>query len=296
MGINHSHQHSKSTKSKNILFAGLLNIAFTIIEIIGGLLTNSVAILSDALHDLGDSIALITSYFAEKQAENRPADAKRTFGYARLSLFSAVFNAAVLIVGSVFILWEAVQRLTAPEAVHATGMIAIAIFGVVVNTVAYLRLRKGLSANEHVLSWHLLEDVIGWIAVLVGAIIIYFTDYFLIDPILTVGYTLFILWGVGRSLLETGNLLMQGVPTNVDINAIQTLLVTIPGVVSVHDIHVWSLDGINNVFTGHIVVSKETAEWENVKQQIHAKLHTVSITHATLELETEDNCTGACAS
>lgn len=295
MGINHNHQHSKGTKSKNILFAGLLNIAFTIIEIIGGLLTNSVAILSDALHDLGDSIALITSYFAEKQAENRPADAKRTFGYARLSLFSAVFNAVVLIVGSIFILWEAAQRLTAPEPVHATGMILIAVFGVVVNTVAYLRLRKGLSANEHVLSWHLLEDVIGWIAVLVGAVIIYFTDFFLIDPILTVGYTLFILWGVGRSLLETGNLLMQGVPADVDIDAIQNLLSTVPGVVSVHDVHVWSLDGVNNVFTGHIVVDDQ-AKWENIKQQIHKKLHKLSIYHATLELETEDNCTGACTS
>lgn len=292
MGVGHNHGKNTVVKSKNILFAALLNISFTVFEIIGGLLTNSVAILSDALHDFGDSIALLTSYIAEKQSENRPPDAKRTFGYARLSLFSAVFNAVVLIVGSVFILWEAVQRLTAPEPVHATGMLAIAAVGVVVNSVAYLRLRKGESTNEHVLTWHLLEDVVGWIAVLVGAIIIYLTDFFLIDPILTVGYTLFILWGVSRSLLETGNLLMQGVPRNVDLDEVTATLMNVPGVSSVHDIHVWSLDGVRNVFTGHLVVSDSETNWVELKQRVHEKLKSHAIDHVTLELETVNDCVG----
>lgn len=260
------HHHHHGDRKGNILFAAILNFTFVIIEIIGGILTNSVAILSDALHDLGDSIALFSAYIAEKQAERSP-DKKRTFGYARISVFSALFSAVILITGSIFILTEAIQRLFSPEPVHATGMILLAVFGVGVNLVAFFRLSKGMSANEKVLSWHLLEDVIGWAAVLVGATIIYFTDFYIIDPLLTVGYTLFILWGVWGGLKNVMNILMQGTPAEVDIEKNKQEILSVNEVQSVHDIHVWSLDGEHNVLTCHVVLKNCTvAETKKVKK------------------------------
>lgn len=290
--MSHHHHHHLQTgeRSKKILFAGLLNIGFTIIEIIGGILTNSVAILSDALHDFGDSIALITAYYAEKQAE-RPADSKKTFGYARFSLFSALFTAVILLVGSVFILNEAIQRLFSPEPVHSIGMIALAVFGVIVNFIAYLRLHGGHSTNEKVLTLHLMEDVLGWVAVLIGAIVIYFTDFYLIDPILTIGYTLYILWGVFSILKEVVNLFMQGMPYGIDIAEVTKTLVGIPEVTSVHDIHIWSLDGEHNIFTGHIVVSDGLfGKYADVRKSVVEKLKNYQIVHTTIEIEEEGIC------
>ena len=288
----HHPHHHHSGRGSNILFAGLLNLSFTIIEFIGGLLTNSVAILSDALHDLGDTIALLSAYFAEKQAE-KPSDAKRTFGYARISVFSALLNAVILIVGSIFILTEAVQRLFSPEPVEAVGMILLAVFGVAVNLAAYLRLRKGLSANENVLSWHLLEDVIGWVAVLIGAIIIYFTDFFLIDPLLTIGYTLFILLGVWGGLKNVMNVLMQGVPASVSVQEVEAALAAVPGVEGVHDVHVWSLDGAESVLTCHVVVADRTvSDTKQMKEAVEAAVASFHILHTTIEFETPGECIG----
>jgi len=288
---NHNHGN-KDMRSKNILYVSILNISFTIIEIIGGILTNSVAILSDALHDLGDSIALITSYIAEKQAK-RPADRKRTFGYARISVFSAVFNAVVLIVGSIFILLEAIKRFAEPEPVQALGMIGIAVFGVLVNTLAYMRIRKGLSANESILSWHLLEDVIGWVAVLVGALVIHVTDFYIIDSILTIVYTLFILFGVIKSLINVGNILMQGVPGHINVEKIKQDLQSVPAILRVHDIHIWSLDGETGIFSGHIVVDNESIENpDNIRDLARIALAKHHIEHSTIEIESTTSCSG----
>lgn len=289
---NHGHHHHHGERKGNILFAAILNFSFVIIEIIGGLLTNSVAILSDALHDLGDSIALFSAYIAEKQAERSP-DKKRTFGYARISVFSALFSAVILIVGSVFILIEAIQRLFSPEPVVAGGMILLAVFGVGVNLVAYFRMRTGMSANEKVLSWHLLEDVIGWAAVLVGAILIYFTDLYIIDPILTVGYTLFILWGVWGGLKNVANILMQGTPAEVDLGKIKGEIEAITDVKSVHDIHVWSLDGEFNVLTCHVVLENVSiADTKKIKEEIEERMRVFHVTHTTIECEVEGECVG----
>ncbi len=290
-GHGHHHHHHVG-RGGNILFAAILNLSFTIIEIIGGILTNSVAILSDALHDLGDSIALFTAYIAEKQSERSP-DKKRTFGYARISVFSALFSAVILIVGSIFILTEAIQRLFSPEPVHAAGMILLAVFGVGVNLIAFFRLSRGMSANEKVLSWHLLEDVIGWAAVLVGAIIIYFTDFYLIDPILTVGYTLFILWGVYGGLKNVVNILMQGTPASIDVEKIKETILEVAEVQAVHDIHVWSLEGEHNVLTCHVVLDNGTiAETKRIKESIEDKMKPFHISHTTIECEIEGECVG----
>jgi len=286
------HDHSHSRKS-NIGTAILLNVSFTIIEIIGGLLTNSLAILSDALHDFGDSIVLISAWFAEKKAEQGP-DAKRTFGYARVSLFSALFSGVILTAGSVFILFQAIPRLLEPEAVYAPGMILLAIIGIVFNGIGALRLKKGASLNEKVLTWHLLEDVLGWSAVLIGAILILIFDLPILDPFLTIGYTLFILWGVTKRMKEVANVLLQGVPAEVNIEALKNDVRSVEGVIGMHDVHVWSLEGQTNVLSAHVIVHPQSIDdahsiQRNIKDVLR-KQHRIE--HSTIELETEATCTG----
>ncbi|MCW4031477.1 MAG: cation diffusion facilitator family transporter [Candidatus Bathyarchaeota archaeon] len=160
----------REDKVRNATF---FNIAFTVLELVGGLLTNSLAILSDALRDSGDSIALLVSWLFEREAHRVP-DISRTFGYQRLSLFSAFFSASVLIGGSVIIIFQAIPRLFNPEWVNSFGMMAIAVIGILFNGAGFFLLKQGESLNEKVLSWHFLEDVLGWVGILVGGIIIFF--------------------------------------------------------------------------------------------------------------------------
>ncbi len=288
---NHGHNHSRE---QNIKIAALLNISFTVIEIVGGLWTNSLAILSDALHDFGDSVALLFSLFAEKKAK-QPADSKRTYGYHRLSLFSALFAGIVLIGGSLFILSEAIPRLLAPEHTNAPGMIGLSIFGILINGFSVLRLKKGKSQNERILLWHMIEDVLGWVIILIGAIVIYFWDNHLIDPIMTIGFTTFVLWGAFRNIRETVNIFLQGTPSSINLEAIKKSIVDVQGVLKVHDVHVWSLEGETNVFSAHVVVedrwmsSKKSAAILKLIKDILTKHH---IHHSTIEIESDGNCSG----
>ncbi|MDY0387236.1 MAG: cation diffusion facilitator family transporter [Methanolobus sp.] len=279
-------------REKNVLFAASLNILFTIIELIGGLLTNSLALLADSLHDFGDSIALLVAWFAEKKAK-KPATSKMTFGYRRLSLFSALFVAVVLITGSLFILSRAIPRLINPEHVNAEGMILIAIIGVIINGLGFLRLKKGMSQNEKILSWHLLEDILGWLVLLIGAIIIKFWDNHIIDPIMTIGFTVFILWGVSKNAKEIFNLLLEGVPGHIDIDKVKESVLSVKGVKKIHDMHVWSLEGETDILTAHIVVEDTyLQEPDKIRQSIKSKLEKHHIEHSTLELESEGFCSG----
>jgi cobalt-zinc-cadmium efflux system protein len=285
-------KHNHTGREKNIRAAVFLNVGFTVLEFLGGLWTNSLAILSDALHDLGDSITLATSWVAERGARRAP-DRKRTFGYQRLSLFAALFSAVVLSGGSLFILSRAVPRLLHPEHVNASGMIGLAIVGLLFNGAAFFRLRGGQSLNERVLSWHILEDVLGWGVILVGSVIIRFWDNHLIDPLMTVGYTLFILWGVVRNLKETFNILLQGVPAHIDLDGIRSGLLALEGVQGVHDVHVWSLEGETDIFTGHVVVEENLSRRpEALIRQIKEELRQHHIEHSTIELEGPDSCSG----
>lgn len=279
-------------REANIKIAIFLNIIFTVIEVIGGLWTNSLTILSDALHDFGDSVTLISSFFIEKKAQKEP-DVRRTFGYQRLSLLSAILAAVVLTAGSLVILSRAVPRLINPEHVNASGMMLLAIIGIVVNGAATLKLKKGQSMNEKVLTWHLLEDVLGWTVVLIGSIIIRFWDNHIIDPLMTVGFTVFILWGVGKNLKETLNIFLQGVPAHINVEHIKEGLAKIEGVLGIHDIHVWSLEGETDIFTGHIVVSeKRIQKPDDTRKIVKDELSKHHIEHSTIELETEEFCSG----
>ncbi|WP_017731347.1 cation diffusion facilitator family transporter [Nafulsella turpanensis] len=290
MGHSHSHSHAHAHgATKNIAFAFFLNIGFTIFEIIGGFYVNSVAILSDALHDLGDSLSLGVSWYLQKKSE-KGANEKFTFGYKRFSLLGALINSLVLILGSVFVVYQAIQRIMEPEPTDAKGMLLFAIVGVAVNGFAALRLRKGESMNEKVLSWHLMEDVLGWVAILVTSIVIMIWDIHILDPILSLCIAVFILWNVIKRLRETMYVFLQGAPKEVDLGELKTSIQQIEHVVSVHHTHLWMLNEENKVFTIHVTVDQLSGipEIIRIKNKIKELLKGKQVSHATIDIEFED--------
>jgi cobalt-zinc-cadmium efflux system protein len=288
----HHHHHHHDIRghhhhdTKNIEVAFFLNLFFTIIEFIGGALANSMAIMSDALHDLGDSFSIGLAWFLQKYSK-KGSTSTFSYGYKRFSLLGALMNAIVLTGGSIFILINAIPRLMAPQPVNASGMIWLAVLGVIVNGAAVINLKKGFSINEEVLSLHLLEDVLGWVAVLIGAIIMYFFDLPIIDPILSILIAGFILFNVIRSLNKVTKVLLQGVPESIDLDQINKSLTAFDNIHDVHDLHVWSMDGQYTVLTVHLVLDHQIAgdQLSDLKKTIREALKKERIDHATLEFE-----------
>jgi cobalt-zinc-cadmium efflux system protein len=282
----HAHHGHGHHESRRISFAFWLNFVFTIIEIIGGVLTNSVAILSDAIHDLGDTLAIGFSWIASRLAQRHP-NAAYTYGYRRLSLLSALVVGITLVIGSIIIIVNAVPRLWQPQSVHTGGMFWLALLGIAINGTAALRLRGGHTQNEKVLSWHLLEDVLGWVAILIASVTIRYTGWTIIDPLLSIGFTLFILFNVLRSLRDTLRLFLQKSPDAELTETIQRDLQALAGVAGTHHLHLWSLDGEHHVLTAHVTLIRDFTPLEQLqlKQRIHSALEPYSLTHTTIELE-----------
>ena len=290
MGHDHQHHHNHH-RTGNIAIAFVLNLVFTIFEIVGGLFTNSIAILSDALHDLGDTLSLgLAWYFQNFSTKGR--DKTFSYGYRRFSLLGAMINALVLLSGSILVLVHAVPRLFQPEETNVKGMIFMAILGIVFNGAAVFRLKKGTSLNEKVVSLHLLEDVLGWIAVLIGAIVMYFVQLPIIDPILSVAITCFILFNVFKNLKATFQIILQGIPVNADVKKIKSYLTNHPAVSSIHDFHIWSMDGEYNILTVHVVLKDSYfGEALKLKTELKKSLYAMGAHHTTIELEhPEDVC------
>ncbi|MBC7187744.1 MAG: cation transporter [Calditrichaeota bacterium] len=282
-------ESAPSHDTGNLRIAFFLNLAFTLVEAVGGLLTNSLAILSDALHDLGDSLSLGLTWYLDKLA-NRSRSQRFTFGYRRFSLLGAVSNSLVLLVGAVVVLWRAVPRLFAPQEVHTSGMVALAVLGVAVNGLAAWRLHGGQRLSERVAMLHLLEDVLGWAAVLVASLVMRFTKALFLDPALSVLITAFVVWRVAVNLRKTVRIFLQSVPEAMDVTAVEDAVLRVPGVCGVHDLHVWSMDGQYNVLTLHVVVGKDATSEDmvRIKQQCRRVLHAHNIQHSTIEIEVAD--------
>lgn len=287
----HTH-HDHSASIKNIKAAFFLNLIFSIIEIVGGIFTNSVAILSDAVHDLGDSLSLGLAWYFQK-ISGRKSNNRYSYGYKRFSLLGAVINSVVLVTGSVLILSRAIPRIFHPEQANSQGMFLLAILGIMVNGAAVIRLRKGHSMNEKVAMLHLLEDVLGWVAVLIGSVLMYFFDVPVIDPLLSVAISIFVMYNVFKNIKQSMRIILQGTPNDIDTNEISSSLKNIDGVNDVHDLHVWSVDGEYNVLTVHVVLENETElpQISEMKQTIRILLKNIGIEHATIEFENqEENC------
>ncbi|MBL6447172.1 cation transporter [Fulvivirga sp. 29W222] len=287
MGHDHGHHHHHGVK--NLKLAFFLNLGFTVIEIIGGLFTNSVAILSDALHDLGDSLSLGLSWYFQKLS-GKGRDKTFSYGYSRFSLLGAVINSVVLFTGSGIIIYEAIPRLFNPEQPDAQGMMYLAILGIVINGAAVLKLRKGSSINEEVVSLHLLEDVLGWVAVLIGSIIMRYYNLPIIDPILSLCIAIYILYNVFMNIKKSFRIILQGTPKGVEIDEIADEIRKNAAIKDIHDCHLWSMDGEYYIFSAHLVVTAEKGmeELAQIKEEIRNLLKSFSIKHATIEFETEN--------
>ena len=285
----HHHLEKKDNSDSRIAWAFFLNVGFTIIEFIGGWLTNSTAIMADAVHDLGDSLSIGLAWLLNKISAKNANDTY-SYGYQRFSLLGALINGVVLVSGSIWVLSEALPRLSNPEMPNAQGMILLSIFGVAVNGFAAYKLSRGKSLNERVLNWHLLEDVLGWIAVLIVAIVLLFAEIPILDPILSIGFTLFILFNVIKNLTETIKIFLQATPDEATRTKIVNDLDSLRFISDVHHVHLWSLDGNNHVLTAHLVLDKsvDQSTQPSIKNEIATLLTPYKLSHTTIELEFPD--------
>lgn len=283
-----SHDHHHHHASNNLGVAFFLNLAFTIIEIIGGVLTNSIAILSDALHDFGDTASLGLAWYFEKLSGKEP-NTRHTYGYKRFRLLGGLVTGLVLVAGLTVVLWNAVQRLGNPEPVDAKGMMLLAVLGIVVNGAAVLKMKKGSSLTEKVVSWHLLEDVLGWVAVLIGAGIMAIWDLPIIDPILSIGISLFVLWNVAKNLKQVIAVFLQTTPESFDLDQFESRAQEIESVQSLHHTHSWSLDGESHVLSTHLVLASQSTREQilTAKGQVTDLLAEHHFDHVTIEIELE---------
>ncbi|MGD8620441.1 MAG: cation diffusion facilitator family transporter [Anaerolineales bacterium] len=289
--MSHSHQHQDT--ERNILVAFLLNLGFTLFEIFGAYWTNSLAILSDAVHDLGDSLSLGLAWYLEHFSK-REEDLRFSYGYRRFSLLGAFLNTLILTAGSILILVRAIPRLMNPEVTNAQGMILFSIVGIVVNGAAVIRLKGDQSLNSRTVAWHLLEDVLGWVALLIVSIILLFTDWYILDPILSILLTSYILYNTLKNLVQTARVFLQAVPEDIELVEIDRTLKAIEHVRSTHHTHVWSLDGEHHVLTTHIVVDEDTPREDIVciRQDVHEALRNWGFSHSTIEIEFGDEDCG----
>ena len=279
----HGHcHHGHGEAAGNISAAFWLNAFFVVVEAVGGFATNSVAILSDALHDFGDCLSLGMAWFLAKKAE-QPRDGRYSYGYRRFSLLGGVFLSGVLTVSSAWMLVEAGRRLFAPQAVAAKGMLWIAVFGVLVNGAAALRVGRGTSLNERAVFLHVMEDVLGWVAVLVAAGAMLVVDVPALDPILSIAIAVWVLFNVVRNLRSVFRVLLQAVPDDVDPGALKAELLALDGVESLHDLHVWSLDGERHVMTLHLVTGEN--DTQPIKRSVVDVARRYHVAHVTIEFE-----------
>ena len=275
---------------KNILVAFILNISFSIFELVGGIFINSVAIISDAVHDFGDALSIFISLVLENISKKKP-DSKYTYGYLRYSVLGALITTIVLLVGSIFVIINAVNRIITPEVINYNGMIIFAIFGTAINLIAAFFTREGDSLNQKAVNLHMLEDVLGWIVVLVGSIVMKFTDISLIDSIMSIGIALFILIKAIGNIKHVFDIFLEKAPEDVDGDELYDSLLNIPGVDGVHHMHLWSMDGSQYMATIHVV--SDEVDTEKLKEKIRKDMHEHGVDHVTIEIDKKGSlCNG----
>ena len=279
--INYKEVRSMKTE-KNILIAFILNLGFGIFEFFGGLFTNSISIISDSIHDIADALSIGISLLLERKSNKKP-DNEYTFGYVRYSVFGSLITILILIIGSILIIYNAIIRIKNPVNINYQGMIFFAIIGIIVNYLAVYFTKGGKSLNQKAVNLHMLEDVLGWIVVLIGAIIMSFTNINIIDPILSIFVALFIFKHAISNLKIIIDLFLEKTPKGIDLDKIKKDILTIEGIKDLHHIHIWSLDGYNNYAMMHIVSDKNNIL---IKNKIKNKLKEYNIFHTTIELET----------
>lgn len=268
---------------KNMLFAFILNISFSIIELFGGIFTNSISIISDALHDLGDAVSIAVSLFCEVRS-TKSADSEYTYGYARYSVIGALITALVLLIGSTYMIYNSVVRIIYPTPVNYDGMIVLAVFGTVINGISALKMAKGKGINERTLSLHMLEDLLGWLAVLVGSVVIKFTAWHRIDAVMSLCISAYIIIHALHHLKEVFEILLQKAPEGINVDEVRQELEKIENVEEIEELRLWTLDGLQHY--GTIKVKMKSADNAGkVKEKIRQTLGQVSIENIVIETE-----------
>ncbi|MDO4747839.1 MAG: cation diffusion facilitator family transporter [Eubacteriales bacterium] len=270
---------------RNILIAFILNLSFSVFEFFGGLFTRSTAIMSDSVHDMGDALSIALAYVFERKSKKH-ANSKYTYGYLRYSVLGSVITNMVLAVGSVFVIASAISRIVNPVKINYDGMIIFAVVGVTVNFIAAKITHKGDSLNQKSVSLHMLEDVLGWVVVLVGAVVMRFTDISILDPIMSICVALFILFNVMKNMKKVLDIFLLKTPKEVDMEKLSADIMSVEDVLGVHHIHIFSIDGANNYATMHVVTD---AESQSVKSEIKSLLKKYHIVCSTIELETSQH-------
>lgn len=269
---------------KKITIAFLLNLFFAVFEFIGGALTSSIAIMSDAIHDVGDALSIGTSLIFEKISHKKP-DKNYTYGYYRFSVLGSVIQSAVLLCGSFIVIYNAIIRFLNPKPIYYSGMIIIAVIGFAVNFVAAWFTSGEGSLNQKSINLHMLEDVLGWAIVLVCAVVMKFTNWWFLDPALSVLLAAFIAFNALKNLKVVLDIFLEKTPEEIDVEEIKNHLTDIDGVINVHHLHIWSMDGYQNSATLHVVTDKDFSE---IKREIREELKEHSIIHSTVECERPD--------
>lgn len=289
----HHHHHTPDSSTKNIGVAFWLNLSFALIELVGGVWTQSLAVISDALHDFGDALSLGIGYFLQRKSSEGPSE-NYSYGKRRFSLLSAFVSGLVISVGAVYILIESITGFNEPREPHGLGMMGLAIFGIAMNGFAAWKLGHGHTHNEKVLTWHLLEDVLSWVAVLIGSVLIYLFQWVWLDPLLAMGISIFVLYNVARHLAQTVNLFLQGNPNPEGLRAFRAQVDLLDVVEEIHDVHFWSLDGVRHILSLHAVL-KDLNRAEEVKEQIRVLSKLLGDCHVTVEIEsTAEHCHNDC--
>ena len=278
MRIDTHHHHKKA--GKNLAFVFFMNLAFNIIVIVGGLATNSMAILADCIHDMSDTISIAVAWILEKVSQKDSSDSY-SYGYQRFSILGAVITSVFVIFMAFVILSEAIPRLFSPEGVDAGGMLLVAIVGLIFKSISVWKLHGGETFNEKAILFHQLGDVFEWITILVLSIILIFWDgapY--LDPFISIGIAIWLIFNLGRTLYKSIQVLLQKTPDYFDVGEFRTSILAIDGINGIDDFHIWSLDGIDSVMTLKIDIDNDYNQ-EEIKQKIYSisnKYHVIDIT------------------
>lgn len=263
--------------------AFFLNLSYAIVEFIAGGIFGSSAVLADSVHDLGDAIAIGISAFLES-ISNREEDSHYTLGYKRFSLLGAMITAVILMTGSVLVILENIAKIFHPQSVNDEGILWLGIIAIIINVLASLVIRKGQTKNESILSLHFLEDTLGWVAVILMAIVLRFTDWYILDPLLSLAISFFILSKALPRFWRTLKIFLDAVPEGVDIQKIKTDLAELDHVASINQLNLWTMDGLEKNAIVHVCL-KEMEHMETCKESIRIFLKDCGLQNITIEVD-----------